>query len=231
MTEEVMAKNPVADRGRKFRDAQARQTRDEMERQMSAAPKMPPCINTTIQGMPVTLMKCGDETCLSFTVASSAKAGEITEAEFMAAYGSQDDEFVYGLMHQLANVGYSRSGCPDVEGFRFALADVRGMAPRDTLEAKICAQMFVVHSSAMKVAKRLAQAEELAEIERLERSLNRLLRTFCALAAALDRHRNRDRKIAVQQGSIAEGDARAIVGDIHQHGVKARGKRNGHASA
>ena len=83
---------------------------------------------------------------LSFTSTPPAKAGELTEAEFMAAYRSQDPEFIYGLIHQLANVGYTRSGCPDVEGFKFALAAVRGMAPRNPIQAEIRAQMVVIHS-------------------------------------------------------------------------------------
>lgn len=104
------------------------------------------------------------------------------------------------------------------------------MAPQDPLEAKTCAQMAVLHSSAMMFANCLAHAEELAEIESAERSLNRLLRTYCALTEAFDRHRNGGvRKIAVQQVSIADG-AQAIVGDVHQNGAKAPGKANGHAS-
>jgi hypothetical protein len=74
-----------------------------------------------------------------------------------------------------------------------------------------------------------AHAEELAEMESAERSLNRLLRTHCSLAEALDRHRHGDRHIAVQQVSIAEG-AQAILGDVHQNGAKARRNTNCHAN-
>jgi hypothetical protein len=59
--------------------------------------------------------------------------------------------------------------------------------------------------------------------------LNRLLRTHCSLAEALDRHRHADRHIAVQQVSIAEG-AQAILGDVHQNGAKARRNTNCHAN-
>lgn len=187
-----------------------------------------PCVETIIQGLPVTLLKRENQT--SFTFKPTGQPGEISEAQFMAAYGSQDPDFVYGLIGQLANVG-SKSRFPDEQGIKFALSAVRGVAPRDPVEAMLCAQMAVVQSSAMMFANRLVHAEELAERESAERSFNRLLRTYCALTEAFDRHRNGGaRKIAVQQVSIAEG-AQAIVGDVHQNGARAPGKANGHASA
>ena len=74
-----------------------------------------PCIETTIQGWPVTLLKFRGQT--SFTFAPTGSPGEISDAQFLAAYGSKKPEFVFGLISQLANVG-PRSESPDVEGLK-----------------------------------------------------------------------------------------------------------------
>jgi hypothetical protein len=175
-----------------------RKMREELARQNYEAPRKPvdnSYINTKIQGVPVTLIKINDRTT-AFTF-NHNDPGVISQPEFLASYGSQDPDFVYGLITKLANAG-AAGECPDAEGLKFALAAVRGMAPRDPLEATLCANMAVIHSSMMMFAHRLAHAEELPEIESAERSLNRLSRTYCGLTEAFDRHRNGDRKIAVR---------------------------------
>lgn len=100
------------------------------------------CVNTRIQGCPVTLVRYRGET--QFTFDRTGEAGAISEAQFLASYGSQDPDFVYGLMRQLANVAHLRSGGPDARSFEYALAAVRGMVPRDPIEAEIRAQMVVI---------------------------------------------------------------------------------------
>ena len=161
-------------------------------------PIIPSCVETAIQGWPVTLLKYKGRTHFTFT--PTGRAGEISEAQFLAAFGSEDPEFVWGLVSQLANVS-PHSGSPDVEGLKFALAAVSGMAPRDPLEALTCAQTAAVHSISMMYADRLADASPYTlDMAREESSLNRLLRTSSALTAGLDRHRNAgDRKIAARE--------------------------------
>jgi hypothetical protein len=156
------------------------------------------CVETTIRGWPVTLLKYKGRT--DFTFMPTGRAGEISEAQFLAAFGSEDPEFVWELLHQLANVG-PHSESPDVEGLKFALAAVSGMAPRDPLDALTCAQMAAVHSISMMYADRLADAAPYTlDMAREEPSLTRLLRTYSALTTALDHHRNAgDRKIAAHQ--------------------------------
>ncbi len=60
-----------------------------------------PCVQTTIQGLSLTLVKHGNRTHFTFTTTGAALGQE----EFMATYGSKDPDFVYGLIGQLANVG------------------------------------------------------------------------------------------------------------------------------
>ena len=162
------------------------------------------CVQTTIQGVKVVLLK--DDQTTTFTFTFTGQPGEITQEEFMAAYGSQDPDFVYGLIGQLANAT-SQSGYPDVDSFKFALSAVRGVAPRDPIEAQLLVQNAMMLPMMTKLANCVGRAEEPAEIESAERAFNRLSRTFCAVTAAFDRHRNGDQKIAVQQVSIAGGRA------------------------
>jgi hypothetical protein len=82
------------------------------------------CVQTTTQGVKVVLLK--DDQTTTFTFTFTGQPGEITQEEFMAAYGSQDPDFVYGLIRQLANAT-SQGGYPDVDRFKFALSAVRGM--------------------------------------------------------------------------------------------------------
>jgi hypothetical protein len=170
------------------------------------------CVQTTIQGWPVTLLKCNGRTYFHVHVYAHQMAEQISEAQFMAAYGSKDPEFVWELIRQLANVG-PHSKSPDVEGLKFALATVEGMAPRDPLEALICAQMAAVHSISMMYADRTSDAAPYTmDMAREEQSFTRLSRTYSALTTALDRHKNAgDRKVAAQQliadGAQANGNA------------------------
>ena len=185
------------------------------------------CVVTTIQGVKVTLLKLDDQTT-TFTFTFTGQPGEITQEQFMAAYGSQDPDFVYGLIGQLANAS-SQGGYPDADRFKFALSAVRGMKPRDPIEAQLLAQNAMMLPMMTKLANGFGRAEGPAEIESAERAFNRVSRASCAVTAAFDHHRNGDQKIAVQQVSIA-GGAQAIVGDVHHNGAKPRRTLNGHAN-
>jgi hypothetical protein len=55
---------------------------------------------------------------------------------------------------------------------------IKGVAPRDQLEAMLAAQMAAVHVNAMTIAKELKESQTSAERESTERSLNKLSRTF-----------------------------------------------------
>lgn len=164
----------------------------------------------TIQGLSVGMVKDGDQT--SSTIIFNGTPGEISQSQFMAAYGSEDPDFVYGLISQLANVG-PQSKLPDVNGFKFGLAAVRGMAPRDPLDAMICAQMAMVHQISMMFAERLAKAAPYPlDMASEEQPFTRIVRTRCALTTAFERHRDvTDRNIArrdfIANGAHANGNA------------------------
>jgi hypothetical protein len=137
-----MSKNSRRKLSEDVRDKSASltQTQQQQKEENSLEPRSPiPVVNTTIQGWPVTLHKYKGHTMLTFVSAEPPD-----QAKFMAAYGSQDPDFVFGLIRQLANVTprirrsssvYRYEGePPDVETIKFALDALAGMEPRDTLD-------------------------------------------------------------------------------------------------
>ena len=82
----------------------------------------------------------------------------------MRACGTADPDFFNGLVHQIANAG-SNGEHPDKPGIRFMLAFVKGVEPRDQIEAMLIAQMAACHTAAMRFANRLAHAETPEEQE------------------------------------------------------------------
>ena len=76
----------------------------------------------------------------------------------MKAIGSSNIDFFDGLISQLVNVG-SPSAKPDARGTNFVLSVVKGIEPRDQVEAMLAAQMAAVHMASMTFARRLAHVE------------------------------------------------------------------------
>ena len=173
-----------------------------------------PC--TTSQGVSFSSIKRGNRTDLTFEL-----NGEEETSRFLEAFGSQDPDFVFELLRQVANTT-SNSRFSDERGIKFMMSGIRGLKPRDQTEAMIGAQMAAVHSATMTAANRLAHAETLAEMDSAERAMNKLGRTFAVLVEALKRYRNGgEQKVMVQHMSIAEG-GQAIVGNLSRSARKSK---------
>jgi hypothetical protein len=80
----------------------------------------------------------------------------------MKAIGSTDDDFVKGLLKQLASAG-SQGQKPDEGGINFMLSVVKGIEPRDQIEAMLAAQMAAVHNATMTFARHLAHVDNLPQ--------------------------------------------------------------------
>jgi len=157
-----------------------------------------PC--TTSLGVSFSAVKRENRTYLTFNL-----NGQEGRSRFMEAFGSQDPDFVFELLRQVANTT-SNSRFSDEEGIKFVMSVISGLKPRDQTEAMIGAQMAAVHSAMMTAANRLAHAETLAERDSAERAVNKLGRTFAALVDTFKRYRNGgEQKVMVQHMSIAEG--------------------------
>src|SRR5262249_27513497 len=140
---------------------------------------------------------------------------QIGQTLMMDALASADGDFVGGIVSQLANA--SRRGQDiDERGLNFMLSVIKGIEPRDQLEAMLAAQMAAVHVATMTFARHLAHAEEIVKVDSAERAFNKLTRTFAMQMEALKRYRSgAEQKVTLQHVSVAEG-GQAIVGNVTQ---------------
>lgn len=107
------------------------------------------------------------------------------------------------------------------------LAVVKGVEPRDQIEAMLAAQMAAVHIASMRFARRLAQVDNIPQQDSAERAFNKLTRTFAAQVSALKEYRSKgEQKMTVQHVHIGDG-GQAIVGNVNAptEGGGAREKR------
>ena len=148
--------------------------------------------------------------------------GHIT---LMKALGTADDDFLNGLVRQLANVG-SQGASPDERGINFMLSVVKGIEPRDQIETMLAAQMAAVHNATMTFARQLAHVDGLAQQDSAQNAFNKLARTFATQVVALKNYRSKgEQRMVVQHVNVAEG-GQAIVGNVNAsgEGVGARKK-------
>ena len=137
--------------------------------------------------------------------------GQIT---LMKALGTANSDFYHGLVNQLVNAG-SQGPKADENGLNFMLAVVKGIEPRDQIEAMLAAQMAAVHMASMTFARRLAHVDNIPQQDSAERAFNKLTRTFAAQMSALKEYRSKgEQKMTVQHVHVADG-GQAIVGNVN----------------
>ncbi len=94
------------------------------------------------------------------------------------------------------------------------LAMVRGIGPKDEIEAMMAAQMAAVHMTTMTFVRRLAHVDNILQQDSAERAFNKLARTFAVQVEALKRYRTGgEQKVTVQHVTVNEG-GQAIVGSV-----------------
>jgi len=139
----------------------------------------------------------------------------IGQALVMEALGSADYDFLHGITKQLANASGDGQEINE-RGLNFMLSVIKGIEPRDQLEAMLAAQMAAVHVASMTFARRLAHVEDIPQQDSAERAFNKLTRTFAMQMEALKRYRTgAEQKVTLQHVSVAEG-GQAIVGNVTQ---------------
>jgi hypothetical protein len=131
----------------------------------------------------------------------------------LRAVGSTDGDFLHGLTKQLVNAG-SQGPKADEDGINFMLAVVKGIEPKDQVEAMLAGQMAAVHNATMTFARRLAHVEIIPQQDSAQNAFNKLARTFAAQMSALKEYRSKgEQKMTVQHVHVAEG-GQAIVGNV-----------------
>jgi len=127
------------------------------------------------------------------------------------ALGSQDPDFVWGLVGQLS---HASTRFHDGEGFNFILSVIKNIHPRDGIEAMLGAQMAALHMSMMNYIDEFARLGHTPQQEMAERAVNKLSRTFATLVGALKHHRTGgEQKLTVRYVSESR---QAIVGTVTQ---------------
>jgi hypothetical protein len=140
-------------------------------------------------------------------------APSVGQALTMQALGTADDDFFDGVLNRLVKVGVQGEK-PDERGLNFVLAMVKGIAPKDEIEAMLAVQMAAVHNATMTFAGRLARADNVAQQDIAERAFNKLARTFAVQMEALKRYRTGgEQRVTVQHVTVNEG-GQAIVGAV-----------------
>jgi hypothetical protein len=95
----------------------------------------------------------------------------------MGALGTTSPDFYEGLLTQLVSAG-SKGQEPNERDINFMLSVVKGIEPRDEIEAMLAAQMAAVHMASMTFARRLAHVDTIPQQDSAERAFNKLARTF-----------------------------------------------------
>jgi hypothetical protein len=138
---------------------------------------------------------------------------QIGLALVLEAFASADWDFAHGILSQLAN---AHGQDIDERGLNFMLSVIKGIEPRDQLEAMLAAQMAAVHVASMTFARRLVHVQTIPQQDSAERAFNKLTRTFAMQMEALKRCRSgAEQKVTLQHVSIADG-GQAIVGNVTQ---------------
>ncbi len=130
---------------------------------------------------------------------------QVDTAALQATFGSANQDFVVGLVRQLSSIS-SIGETPNEDGIAFVTSVIGGIEPRDQQEAMLAAQMAAVHNAVMATARQLANAVDVRKREIMERSLNRLTRTYAMQLEALRRYRNGgQQKVIVEHVTVNQG--------------------------
>lgn len=129
----------------------------------------------------------------------------------MDAVGTHDLPFFTGYLTQVVNAT-TQGKAPDATSVNAALGFIRGLKPRDELEAAMAAQMVATHNAVMTFARRLNHTETIQQQDSAINGYNKLARTFAAQMEALKRYRSTgEQKVTVQHVTVSDG-GQAIVG-------------------
>jgi len=141
---------------------------------------------------------------------------ELGEQLMAEALGVADGDAMHGILRQLVRAS-ANGERPDKVDLGFMISMVKGIKPRDCVEAMLVAQMVSVHVMAMRCSHQLARAQDPGLQDSAARALGRLSRTFPAQIEALNRYRSHgEPAITVQNVSLGDG-GKAIVGNVTQH--------------
>jgi hypothetical protein len=145
----------------------------------------------------------------------------VAQVLLMEALGTLDPDFLDGLLLQLDAVSIPGRRSEGL-GLNFMLAMVRGVKPRDEIEAMLAAQMAAIHVAAMTFGRRV-KPSAVPRMDAAAASFAKLARTFAAHVDTLKRYRGgAEQKVTVENVTVNDG-GQAIVGQVEMKGVEMNG--------
>lgn len=137
----------------------------------------------------------------------------------MESFGTDDPRVVEVLTGQLAQLAIN-GGAFNIDVYNRSVALVQNMQPRDVFEAMLTTQMAAIHNTTMDHAGRLHRATTGEGVERYERTLNRLARTFTTQIEALKKYRSKgEQKVIVEHQHVhIHPGGQAVVGNVTHGG-------------
>jgi hypothetical protein len=137
----------------------------------------------------------------------------VGDALIAEAMGTSDLDFYRGLLDQVGRSAL-RDGKIAESSLNFLISVIKGIQPKDQLEAMLAAQTAAVHVASMDMARRLGLAQSLEERDSAAGALSKLSRTFAMQMDTLKHYRSSgEQKVTVNNVSVGKG-GQAVVGDI-----------------
>jgi hypothetical protein len=142
------------------------------------------------------------------TIKTSAGELDVVDESLLGkTFGSTDADFVGAFLSQSSaqSTGSTEVGIVPV---------LKGVGPRDQLEAMLIAHMVSIHNTMMKVSRFLADCQDPCLLDALLRHMNNLSRTYTGQLDALKRYRmNASQNVSVESVTVNAG-GQAIVGNV-----------------
>ena len=158
-------------------------------------------MRTTASWPRLKVVKEGDREIISFDHPDL----RVATVQLMKALATDDPDFFTGVLDQLI---YAGEGRPINEALvNFKLAFIIGQNPRSQLETMMFAMMANLQVPAMGLTSDLSYLHEYEQIQFVERSATRLMRTFAELMDSVMRHRADTERLANEQIADTREDA------------------------
>jgi hypothetical protein len=142
---------------------------------------------------------------------------ELGKLLIMETLGTVEPDFMDGLILQLAKAG-TKGGVVNESRLNFMLSVVKGVEPKDQMEAMLAAQMAATHNATMTYAERLADSSSYMESEMAEKALNKLARTFTTQVEALKKYRTGGKQTVTVEHVTVNAGGQAVVGNVQGGG-------------
>ena len=128
------------------------------------------------------------------------------------ALGVQDTNIACRLIGQLADI-VTRGYNIQQHELNSILSLLKGLAPKDNMQAMLAVQIVAVHEASMMMAQQLGLSVKGPEQVMFGRTLSKLVRTSMDLMGALNRCRSSGESVAVQNVLVSQG-GHAIVATV-----------------